>query len=110
MYLQRIREYGPNFGLYKVVLVHKEDRIMDESGRTLPETIHEGMVVGVTETCFVGKARGKTGRHDLWAENTRIIYAENLKKSNGKYNAHRWALEDQAAIDELYRQRLAYSI
>lgn len=110
MYLERIKEYGSNFGLYKIILVHQEDRIMDNSGRTLPEEIHTGMVVGVKEVNFCGAAQGKTGRHDLRAENTKIIYAEDLKKIDGKYNVHKWALINQEECDELYRQRVAFNI
>lgn len=110
MYLERIKEYGPNFGLYKVTIVHAEDRVMDERGRTLPDEIYAGMVVGVKEISFCGGARGKTGRHALNAENTQQVYAEDLKKVDGKYNVHKWALMNQQELDELYRQRVAFNI
>jgi len=110
MYLERIRDYGPNFGLYKVIIVHDFDRVMDNSGRTIPEKVREGQVVGVSEINFAGAARGRSGRHAINEDNTEIIYAEDLKKVDGKYNAHKWALLNQQEVDLLYQQRVAYSI
>lgn len=110
MYLERVKEYGPNFGLYKVVLVHQGDRIMDNGGRTLDEEIRPGMTVGVQEIRFCGSAKGKTGRHQLNAQNTLTIYAEDLRKVDGKYNVHKWTLMNQQELDRLYYQRVAYNI
>lgn len=110
MYLMRYKAYSPNFGLYKVITVHKEDRIMDSSGRTLPEEIRKGVIVRVTELSFCGSAKSKTGKHDLRADNTEVIYAEDLKKVDGKYNVHKWALLNQEEIDALYRQRVVSNI
>lgn len=110
MYLKRIKTFSANFALYSIEIVHDFDRVMDGNGRTLPEDILEGMTVGVSEINFCGRAKGRTGRHDLRAENTEIIYAEDLKKINGKYNVARWALLNQQELDELYHQRVVSSI
>jgi len=110
MYLERVKSYGSNFGLYKVILIHAEDRVMDGRGKTLPDEIRTGMIVGVREIDFCGAAKGKTGRHSLDAKNTVQIYAEDLKKVDGKFNAHKWAMLNQDELDQLYRQRVAFNI
>ena len=109
MYLEKVRSFNPNFGLYKVVEVHAGDRIMDDHGRTLPEEIRIGMVVGVQEIDFVGTAKGKTGRHKINEQNTDIIVGADLKKINGKYNVHKWQLVNQEELDEEYRKILFWN-
>ena len=109
MYLEKVRSFSPNFGLYKVIEVHDGDRIMDSNGRTLAEEIRIGMVVGVQEIDFVGAAKGKTGRHKINETNTDIIVGADLKKRDGKYNVHKWVLLNQDELDEKYGQYRRYN-
>jgi len=106
---ERIRDYGPNFALYRVdPEFASEINVLEENGPRairLPENFNG--IVGVREIDFAGWAKGKTGRHALNENATSVIEIAMLRVgTNGKVSAGKWFLADQEERDRLYQQRL----
>jgi len=109
MIATRIRDYGPNFALYRI---NKEDaaqcNVLEFGGsRRVQLPTSCDIIIAVREINFVGLAKGKTGAHRLNETNTEEIEVELLRVDEaGKVIAGKWSLVNQDELDRLYQQRL----
>ena len=110
MYAKRIREYNAQFGLYKIEGA-VDCPITDDNGRQCAVPAWWNGVLAVREINFTGWTKRKTGAHRLNELNTAHIEITSLRvHSDGKCEAQKWHLENQAEVDRLYSQRVCFNI
>lgn len=115
MYIQakKIRDYGPNFALFKInTLEASEVNTLEEgSSRRVSLPSNFNGVIAVREINFTGWAKGSTGKHRLNADNTNTIILDLLRvDQNNKVSAGRWYLLNQEEINETYRKERCWNI
>lgn len=109
---KKIRDYGPNFALYKIdakeaVEVNTLEGLGSRKVK-LPSNFNG--VIAVREIDFRGWAKGRTGRHKLNDPNTDTIVISLLRVGEDhKVSAGAWQLLNQNEINDIYRKEVAYN-